>query len=159
MITAGYVGSLSRHLETFVGSNRQTELLPLGYNPQNYIPFPVFARGSSYDETIGTANYHALQAKYQRRFAKGFTTLVSYTFSKTLTDAGDLLSGGGTQRFRARDVYGVGIRYDYGLAPFDIRNAFSASGSYDLPVGKGRQYTLPNRYAEFLLGGWSTNSS
>lgn len=157
VVTVGYVASLSRHLESFVGSNQQTELLPLGYNPQNYIPFPLFARGSSYDETIGTANYDALQAKYQRRISKGFTTLISYTFSKTLTDAGDLLSGGGTQGYRAPDVYGVGIRYDYGLAPFDIRNAFSASGSYDLPFGKGRQYAISNRYADFVLGGWSTN--
>ncbi len=157
VVSAGYVASLSRHLESFASTNNQSVLLPLGYNPQNYVPFPDFARGSSYAATIGTANYHALQTKYQHRFSKGLTTLVSYTFSKTLTDAGDLLSGGGTQGYRAPDIPGVGIQYDYGLAAFDIRNAFSASGTYDLPYGKGRQFSSSNRYTDFFLGGWSTN--
>ncbi len=154
-LTAGYVASLSRHLETFVGTNLQTVLLPPGQNPQNYVPFPDFARGSPYADTIGTANYHSLQTKYQHRFSKGLDMLVSYTYSKTLTDAGDALSNGTLGGFRAPGI--VGVQYDYGLAAFDIRNALSASGTYDLPYGKGRQFTSANRIAEFFLGSWSTN--
>ncbi len=157
-LEAGYVASLSRHLETFIGSNRESVLLPPGTNPQNYVPFPDFTRGSSYADTIGNANYHSLQTKYQRRFASGFTALVAYTFSKTRTDAGDLLSGGSVGGFRAPYVPGWGIQKDMALAPFDIRHAFSASGTYALPFGKGRQFmTSPNRPAEFLLGNWQTN--
>lgn len=155
---AGYVGSLSRHLETFIGSNRESVLLPPGTNPQNYAPFPDFTRGSSYADTIGNANYHSLQTKYQRRFASGFSALLAYTFSKTRTDAGDLLSGGSVGGFRAPYVLGWGIQKDMALAPFDIRHAFSASGTYDLPFGKGHQFmTSPNRFTEFLLGNWQTN--
>lgn len=157
VISAGYVASLSRHLESFVGTNNQAVLLPLISNPQDYVPYPDFSRGSPFADTVGTANYHALQAKYQHRFSKGLTTLVSYTFSKTLTDASDALSSGGLQGYRAPNIPGVGFQYDYGLAPFDIRNAFSASGTYDLPFGRGRQYSSSNRYTDFLLGGWSTN--
>ena len=157
VVSAGYVASLSRHLEAFVGTNQQTVLLPLGYNPQNYVAFPDFSRGSPYAATIATANYHSLQAKYQHRFSKGLTALFSYTFSKTLTDAGDALSNGNLAGFRAPQIPGVGIQYDYGLAAFDIRNAVSFSGTYDLPFGKNRQYSISNRYADFLLGGWSTN--
>ncbi len=157
-VEAAYVASLSRHLETFVGSNLQNVLLPPGTDPQKYVPFPDFARGSSYADTIGTANYHALQTKYQRRFASGLNILFAYTFSKTRTDAGDLLSGGSVSGFRAPGIPGWGIQKDMGLAPFDIRHAISASGTYDLPFGKGRQYmTDANRAAEFLLGNWSTN--
>jgi hypothetical protein len=155
---AAYVASLSRHLETFAGSNLQSVLLPPGTNPQNYVPFQDFARNSSYADTIGTANYHALQTKYERRMAGGLNVLFSYTYSKTRTDAGDLLSGGGVAGFRAPGIPGWGIQKDTGLAPFDIRNAVSASGSYDLPVGKGRRFmSNPNRIAGFLLGNWSTN--
>ncbi len=157
VVSAGYVASLSRHLEAFEGTNQQEVLLPLGYNPQDYVAFPDFSRGSPYAATIATANYHSLQAKYQHRFSKGLTALLSYTYSKTLSDAGDALSNGNLAGFRAPQIPGVGIQYDYGLAAFDIRNALSFSGSYDIPVGRNRQYTLPNRYAEFLLGGWSTN--
>ncbi len=157
-IEAGYVASLSRHLESFVGANDQSVLLPLGYNPQKYVPFPDFARGSSYADTVGVANYHSLQTKYQRRFANGLTGLFSYTFAKTLTDAGDLLSGGGVAGYRAPYLPGWGIKKDMGLAPFDIRHAVSFSGTYDLPVGKGQKYMAnSNRVAEFVLGNWSTN--
>ena len=157
-IEAGYVASLSRHLETFVGTNQQSELLPLGYNPQNYIPFPDFAYGSSYADTIGTANYNALQTKYQRKMANGLTALFSYTFSKTLSDAGDLLSNGNLGGFRAPDLPNWGIQKDMGLAAFDIRHAISLSGSYDLPFGKGQPLmSNGNRPMQFLFGNWSTN--
>jgi hypothetical protein len=158
-VEAGYVASLSRHLESFVGANQPSVLLPLGANPQNYVPFPDFARGSSYADTIGTANYHSLQTKYQHQLANGLTVLFSYTFSKTLTDAGDLLSNGNVGGFRAYGLPGWGIAKDVGLAAFDIRHAVSASGTYNLPVGKGRQFmgSGSNRVAEFLIGNWSTN--
>jgi hypothetical protein len=90
--------------------------------------------------------------------ASGLNVLFSYTYSKTRTDAGDLLSGGGVAGFRAPQVTGWGIQKDMGLAPFDIRNAVSASGTYDLPFGKGRKYmNSPNKVTELFLGNWSTN--
>lgn len=157
-VEAGYVASLSRHLESFVGANDQSVLLPLGYNPQEYVPFPDFARGASYADTVGVANYHSLQTKYQRRLADGLTMLFAYTYAKTLTDAGDLLSGGGVGGYRAPYLPGWGIKKDMGLAPFDIRHAVAFSGSYDLPFGKGQKFmTGSNRIAEFALGNWSTN--
>jgi hypothetical protein len=83
---------------------------------------------------------------------------VSYTFSKTRTDAGDLLSGGNVSGFRAPGIPGWGIQKDMGLAPFDIRHAFSASGTYDLPFGKDKRYMASgSRMAQFLLGNWAMN--
>jgi hypothetical protein len=157
-IEAGYVASLSRHLETFIGTNDQSILLPPGTNPQPYVPFPDFARGSSYDDTIGNAHYHSLQTRYERRFSAGLTALVTYTWSKTLTDAGDLLSGGYVGGFRAPYVTGWGIHKDMGLAPFDIRHSFTASGIYELPAGRGRKYLSQGRgLLDAMLGGWSAN--
>ncbi len=155
---AGYVGSLSRHLETFVGTNNASVLLPPGTNITPYIPFPNFAPGSPYDATIGNADYHSLQTKLERHFANGLDMLVAYTYSKTLTDAGDLLSGGGVGGFRAPDLPGFGIRGDWALAPFDIRNSLVASGTYDLPVGRGRTYwSGASKLADGVFGGWSVN--
>ncbi len=157
-VEAGYVASLSRHLETFIGTNLQSVLLPPGTNPQTYVPFPDFSRGSPFADTIGTANYHSLQSKYERRFGGGLNALVSYTFAKARTDAGDLLSGGGVGGFRAPGIPGWGIKKDMGLAGFDIRHAFTASGTYDLPFGRGQRF-MPDgsRFAQGLLGNWSTN--
>lgn len=157
-IQAGYVASLSRHLETFVGTNLQNVLLPPGTDPLKYVPFPDFARASSFADTIGVANYHSLQTRYERRFAAGLNMLVSYTFAKTRTDAGDLLSGGSVSGFRAPGIPGWGIQKDMALAPFDIRHAFSAAGTYELPFGVGKRYmsSMP-RAAQFLLGNWNMN--
>jgi len=157
-IEGAYVASLSRHLEAFVGTNLQNVLLPPGTNPQKYVAFPDFARGSSFADTIGVANYHSLQTKYVRHLGTGLNAMLSYTFSKTRTDAGDLLSGGSVSGFRAAGIPGWGPKKDMALAAFDIRHALSFSGIYDLPVGKGRQYMngMP-RAAEMLIGGWSTN--
>jgi hypothetical protein len=155
---AAYVASLSRHLETFIGSNQIPVLLPPGFNPQTYVPFPDFARGQSDASTIGTANYHSLQVKYERRMATGLNALFAYTFAKARSDAGDLLSTGGVSGFRAPGIPGWGIQKDMGLAAFDIRHAISLSATYDLPFGKGRHYMSNSpRVVELLLGNWSTN--
>lgn len=157
-IEAGYVASLSRHLEAFIGTNNPSVLLPPGTNYIPYIPFPDFSPGASYDDTIGSADYHSLQTKAEHRFSHGLNFLVAYTFSKTLTDAGDLLSGGGVSGFRAPDLPGFGIQGDWGLAPFDVRHSFVASGTYDLPFGRGRTYmSSANKLTDSVLGGWSFN--
>jgi hypothetical protein len=58
--------------------------------------------------------------------------------------------------YRAPAVTGIG--YDNGLASFDIRHSFIASGTYELPFGHGKPY-LNNLHGagDLLLGGWVTN--
>ena len=154
----GYVASLGRHLETFSGTNNVSEILPPNVDPQGYVPFPDFARGASYATSNANSHYHSLQTKYTWRLHDGLNFLVGYTFAKTLTNADDLLSGGGIAGFRAPDLPGFGIQKDMGLASFDVRHAFTFSGTYDLPVGKGKSYLNGmNRVGEAILGGWSTN--
>src|SRR4029077_11482726 len=129
-VQAGYVTSLARHLEAFPNSNNVTSIVPTvlptcvpdtcGASVNDYRPFPDFGSGASYATTNGNSWYHSLQTKVEKQFASGLNFLATYTFSKTMTDAGDLLNGGSLQGFRAPDVPGAGIHYDYGLASFDI---------------------------------------
>lgn len=152
-VQAGYVTSLARHLESFPNSNQPTQI------GVKALPFPDFGEGSSYAITAGNSFYHSLQTKVEKRFASGLNFLATYTWSKTRTDAGDLLNGGSNQGFRAPDVAGVGIHYDYGLADFDIRNVFHLSGGYELPFGKGKRFLGSNGFASKAFGGWSINAS
>ena len=154
----GYVASLGRHIETFPGLDNVTTLLPPSENPQNYIPFREFGRGSPYATTNANSYYHSMQAKWTRRMAKGLDFLGAFTWSKARTNAHDLLSGGGEGGFRAPDIPGFGIKGDYGLAPFDVRRVFVYSGTYQLPVGSGKQYlgSAPG-IKDAVLGGWSLN--
>lgn len=144
-VEVGYVGSLGRHIETFSGTNHVTEILPPGVDPQEHVPFPHFARGSSYATTNGTSSYHSLQTKFTHRLSKGLEFLAAYTLSEAKTNAGDLLSGGGVGGLRAPDLPGFGIQADTGLAPFHIRHAFTFSGIYELP------------FQGPIFGGWSAN--
>ena len=157
-LETGYVASLSRHLETFSGINNVQQLLPPTANPQNYIAYPDFARGSSYATTDANAHYHSMQNKFTHRFSKGLDFLAAYTWAKTLTNAGDLLSGGNVSGFRAPQVPGFGRKKEMALAGFDVRHAFTFSGTYELPFAKSRALLAgASSFVEGVLGGWSTN--
>jgi Carboxypeptidase regulatory-like domain len=159
-VQAGYVTSLARHLEVFPNSNNVTSIVDTNGDTGLHVPFPDFGHGSSYATTNGNSWYHSLQTKVEKQFANGLNFLATYTFSKTETDAGDLLNGGSLGGFRAPDVPGAGIHFDYGLASFDIRNVFHFSGGYELPFGKGKRYMASSSgIGNTLASGWSVNWS
>ena len=76
-----------------------------------------------YLEFNGTSNYNALQASLQRRFSKGLTFGVVYTWSKSLTTAN---SDQDTQ-----DPFNALL--DYRTAGWDRTHVFAANYVYDLP--------------------------
>jgi hypothetical protein len=171
---AAYVDTEARHLEVFPGANDLTQVLPTqnpdgtNLNPQLFVPFPDFGRGTSLAQTEGNSRYHGLQLRLEKQFANGFNFLGTYTYSKVLTDAHDLLNGGSINNgasgningYRAPGVPGFGIQADYGLAPFDIRNVFHFSGGYELPFGRGKHFmTDSSGLINKLVGGWSINWS
>ncbi len=137
-VQAAYVTTLARHLEVFPGSNNASVIVAPG-TPIT-LPFPDFAQGSTQAKTIGNSVYHGLQTKVEKRFASGLNFLLTYTWSKSLSDATDLLNGGNSQDYRAPDVPGFGIGKDYALSNSDIRNVLHFSGGYELPFGKGKKY-------------------
>jgi hypothetical protein len=105
-------------------------------------PFPQYGyiNTDSYLQNVGQASYDALEAKLERRFHNGLNVLVSYTFSKTITDADSiqpfystLQSQGGTQN-----------PYDHkaekAVSNQDVPNNFVASYLYELPVGHGKRF-------------------
>ena len=48
--------------------NNVLRLLPPGTNPQPYVQWPDFARGSLFVRTVGVSSYDSLQMKFQRRY-------------------------------------------------------------------------------------------
>jgi hypothetical protein len=44
---------------------------------------------------INASNYNSLQANYTKRYTHGLTSLISYTYSKSLDYGGSAASGGG----------------------------------------------------------------
>jgi hypothetical protein len=161
-LQAAYVTTSGSHLQTGVGTNNVSTILPknlpAGKSTSNYIPFPDFSSGSSYHTTVGESRYNGLQTKLEDQMSNGLTFLLAYTYSKTLSDAGDLLNGGSNGGYRAPDVPGYGVKFDRGLADFDLRQVLHFSGGYELPFGKGKKFLSNASGVEnALLGGWSTN--
>ncbi|MBS1839840.1 MAG: TonB-dependent receptor [Acidobacteria bacterium] len=156
-VQAGYVTTLARHLEVFPGNNNVTSLEPSSVPVSTLLPFPDFGQGSSQAQTEGSSNYHSLQTRVEKQFRGGLTFLATYTWAKTMSDAGDLLNGGSDNvGYRAPSVPGFGIQKDFKLANFDIRNVFHLSGGYELPFGKGKKFMADaSGITDKLVGGWS----
>ncbi len=168
--SVAYVYTHANNLQVGIGNNEPFQIIPqntsLKRNPalpdtptnHNYLPFPDFGQGGSYQQNLGASVYNGLQTKLEQHLSHGLSYLVTYTYSKTLTDAGDLLNGGSVGGYRAPWVPGLGTAFDWGLAAFDIRNVVHISGGYELPVGKGKQFlSNSGKLTEAVLGGWGTN--
>jgi len=168
-LQAAYVNTQAKHLEIFPNNNEPSVIAPVNTSAKTLVPFPDFGIGGSQAYTQGISNYNGLQTQIEKRFASGLQFLFTYTWSKTLTDAYDLLNSGsvgnghiagGWNGYRAPYVPGMGVRADYGLAAADIRNVFHFSGSYDLPFGKGKRFgTDASGFKNQVIGGWSVNWS
>jgi hypothetical protein len=153
-----YVLTDGSALQAGIGNNEVSQLLPANISITPYVPFQDFNPGGSYQRTVGSSIYNGLQTKLEQQFANGLTYLLTYTYSKTLSDAGDLLNGGSVNGYRAPWVPGLGPRFDWGLADFDVRNVFHFSGGYELPFGKGKQFLHDSgKFTNAVLGGWAVN--
>lgn len=164
---ASYVFTDGEDLQGGVGYQNVTQILPAGIStgigcpyatfPENScVPFPDFG-GGSYQATYGHSQYNGLQTKLEQQFSNGLTFLFTYTWSKTMSNAGDLLNGGSTGGLRAYAVPGLGPKFDIAPADFDIRQVVHFSGGYQLPFGKDKQFMNTGGIANAVLGGWSTN--
>ena len=142
--------------------------MPPSATPQNYVPFPTFARapvgggvgaGGSpwYTATEGSSHYNSLQASFERQFSGGFRFLANYTYSQCRTDSRDSLEGD-IGSYRAPALPGFGIQGDWALCDFDFPQLFHFNGQYQLPVGPGKALlSHSSGVVNQVLGGWSMN--
>jgi hypothetical protein len=155
-IQIGYVGTMGRHLDNLGYNNSPSEILLPGSNPQNFIPFPSFARNATYETTNAASSYNALQTTYEHQLSYGLTLLANFTWSKCMSDQHTQASQ--NQQYRAQWLPGFGISADNALCDTDAADVFHLSGSWQLPVGRGRTLlSSSNRAVDALVGGWAVN--
>jgi carboxypeptidase family protein/TonB-dependent receptor-like protein len=130
VVSASYVGATGRRLiqSTFV------------MNPTSTFP-DVSVVGNT-----ATSDYNALQIQFQRRLSRGLQALASYAWSHSIDtgSAGSYVSGSNTLV--------PGLNANRGPSDFDIRNAFSAGLTYDIPSPK------VGTFANAIIRGWSTEN-
>ncbi len=113
------------------------------------VPYPNVPPNFYANANILGSNYNALQTQLRQRFAHGFTYLVSYTWSRSFDELSGIGNVIGNNGF-AQNPDQIGA--DYGPANFDQPQRLTASGVWELPVGKGKHYSLGP--GDWILGGW-----
>ncbi len=120
----------------------------LKFDGQKALPANLIRPFPGYDtiqqrEFVGSSNYHSLQVSVNRRFSKGFTFSLAYTWSKVMgTGDGD---NNFTSPYDAR-------RYDYRVLNFDRTHIFVATYVYELPR-LGTRFG-DNWLSRAVLNGW-----
>ena len=95
----------------------------------------------------GSSDYNALQAQFQRRFSRGFQAIVSYTFAKSLDNVSDE-----SQNNLQLPNTSFNPNLDRAPSIFDVRHAFNAAASYDIPS------PFENGIARKIFGGFSIDA-
>jgi len=156
-IQTAYVLTHVDNLQIILNTNNVNQLLGANEDTTFAKPFPKLGNGN-WTRTIGYSTYNGLQTTLQQQAWHGLNYLITYTWSKSLTNASDQLNGGGLSGYRAPSVKGLGIDFDKTLAPSDIRNVFHFSGGYELPFGTGKAFLgQSGRLGDLIIGGWSLN--
>ncbi len=110
-------------------------------------PFPQFDAVNAVNSAWATSNYHSLQLKIEKRYARGFSVLGSWTYSKLMDYGigpfgGETLGAGGLQNWND-------LRSDWAVSTMDQTHRFVVNGVWALPFFKNS-----NRVVKTALAGW-----
>ncbi len=112
-------------------------------------PYP-YITPTFYDKSVGQSKYESFQFRLQQRASHGLTYIISYTYSKS-EDRG--CSGDfGAEGCEVQTPYNT--NNDFSVSGFDLPHIFSGSFVYDIPVGKGRQFSTHNSALDYIVGNW-----
>jgi hypothetical protein len=143
VLDVAYVGNHS--VDTVVNYNLNAATVT-GLGTAGQPEFGPFNRtaGTNFLFAGYSSSYNALQLKFDRKFANGFSTTTAYTFGKGMGfQTGD---DGGLSFY-------INQRRDYARNDFDRTHTFVQSIVYDLPFGNGRRWASSGP-ANAIVGGW-----
>ena len=159
MVSVAYVGSRNYRLPYSGFANSARQASPNG-TPSATIDamrfMPWVSAGLNYTTNVATSEYNALQSKFQRRLTNGLSTLVSYTWGKSIDTSSGYFNvengpGGSATIQNYHDPSTA-----RGVSSYDITHFFSWATVYDLPFGKGKKW-LNEGPASWILGAWQVN--
>jgi hypothetical protein len=149
-----YVGAGSHRLDE--GYLYNTALTPAPGDVQARALYPYIS-ATPYDRSFGNnGSYNALQVSFDQRLTDGLLYQVAYTWSKMMdvgTDGWFGAEGGNTT-----DPYNPAAYGNHTVAGFDLTNILSVNLIYQVPVGKGKQFSTGNRVFDYILGNWQVNT-
>jgi hypothetical protein len=95
---------------------------------------------------VGYSWYHAFQTQVEKRFSKGFTLMVAYTWSRAM-DATTFLNAQDPMPYES-------------LSSIDRAHRVTGSGIWELPFGRGRHFGshMP-KVLDLIAGGWQISGA
>jgi hypothetical protein len=100
--------------------------------------------------------YNSLQAKLRKDMSHGLFFLSAYTWGHAKAEASDIVSN---NLLVDTNLAGQVMSRAYPNADFDVRQRFTWSGGWNVPVGRGMAYGSNwNALANGILGGWTFNA-
>lgn len=163
MLQVSYVGSHGYNLEHLLDRNTaipQTDASGV---------FPFFAAGSPRRNSRwgemrdyafdASSYYNAFGLTLKKRFTRGYTMQVAYTYGKSTDNASAAGVGENTGGpSMGLSMFPENINFDHALSGFDIRNRVVINGSWDLPFGRGHRLGGgSNGLVDQIAGGWTVN--
>jgi len=125
----------------------------LGFGNNIFI-HPQYATFAAYS-TVGDSSYNALQLSFRKRFEKGLSFDVNYTYSHSIDTASGNESSGTISSGASLILNPLDLNENRASSDFDVRHLINANFIYELPFGKGRQFLGGiNKWANLLIGGW-----
>jgi hypothetical protein len=124
--------------------------------------YPQFSGGLNVFDSNDYSNYRGVQFILKRRINSGLGFQVGYTrsISKDNRSWDPALSGvsaGSVQAASSTPFDNRDRNLNYTWSDFDRRNVFQGTYTYELPVGRKRQFAsgLP-KVLDYIVGGWQT---
>jgi hypothetical protein len=115
-------------------------------------PFPEYTGVEAVQPTTSSSSYNSFVVSANHRFSNGIQFLLSYTWSKYLTDSEGPEGWTNGQAQSVQNWYDAALEKSVMLD--DIPHSFVASYIYELPVGKGRHFAPSNKIVDGIIGGW-----
>jgi hypothetical protein len=142
VIETGWVMSKGTDLDTSINNYNSPD--PAAGDIQSRRPYPQYAR-IRLAVTDGNSLYHALQTRYEHRFAKGLSATAAYSWSHMIDDTGQSTNRGACMCQDPRHR-GKAERAD---SVFDVRHRLVMGYIWDLPFAKDLKGP-----SALLLRGW-----
>ena len=123
---------------------------------QDLVAFPQYSGITDQVDSVGNANYNALQVTVVQRLSRGLAFTLGYTFSKTIDDIGTFRSGYAIPAGALANNPTKSMpldRIERSLSTQDQRQNLVATSTYDLPFGKGH-IGGGNAIVSNIVGGW-----
>jgi len=154
VVKAAAVGNLGRHLyDTYNANQAVPGSTPLN-NRRPLFGISPNVSDVSYFTTDGLSDYYGLQLTGEKRFSRGLSAILGYTWSHAI-DGVPLEFGGGAAGPQPQDPRF--IRPERGNSIIDMRHRMTLSYLWALPIGKGKALLNRGGAVNAILGGWQTN--